>query len=314
MNGSRGKCVRAGILILFAVYCGASHAYLFALLGRAAVVGRTASAAGTMARVGTVSRAGVATRSFNWVGREVAKSAIHTALSANGHSAAGEIQQDQCLAVEFDGSSNYVANYCDYPVEIARFARQNARGEITFVECQGCIIEPMQYRQFSSSGYASAFLGADLRPAAAQERAVVSPSASGPAPRGKGMACPFGTMAQWDQWYEMNGPGWGSAQCVPSYGAPPNAPPCGPTDTAFWWERRFGQIVPVACVGGAPNSGGAPQARPAPQPYQASSVCAPHVPVEHRLTGASGQQEIHCCPVQAPRLLRHPNGTFNCTP
>ena len=245
------RLVTLAVLLLF-TYSNTAHAWVFALLGRAAVVSRTTSAVGAVARVGTASRAGMATRSFSWVGREIGSAAIQRALSVNGQDSWGEIQHDQCLVVEFANSTNFVANYCDYAVEVIRFARQDSRGEIGFVECAACVIDPMQYRQFTSNGHASAFLGAEARRSEQQMspvREVVTPSGGGAAPTGRGKACPFGEAAEWDEWFELNGPGWGYSKCVPSYGPPPGAPTCGPQHRAYWWEKRFGQIVPVACIG-----------------------------------------------------------------
>lgn len=147
----------AVFLILVAASLDA-NAWLWGFLGRSAAVRATVARAGTAEAasggrlaVGSASRAGHATRDFTWIEKEIGKSLIQRAIRGGGYGgSADSIDNANCLSIEFDGHSNYVANYCGVSVEILQFAQHDpATGAVFLVNCNpACVIHPDQYMQF----------------------------------------------------------------------------------------------------------------------------------------------------------------------
>ena len=154
------------MLFVFALFFVTnSNAWILGLLGRSAVTrgvvsgaaraGAAEAATGSRMSLGQASRAGASGRDLSWVEREVAKAAIKQAFSgkyANGQ----DLSEATCLAIEFDGRGNYLANYCNSRVDIAGFAQQDIQSNgVATVGCRGCSIQPgelLYFAPFSTIG------------------------------------------------------------------------------------------------------------------------------------------------------------------
>jgi hypothetical protein len=148
-----------------------SYAYIWALLGRSAVsrsvVGNVARSTNSISTVGRVARAGKPSGDFSWVEREIAKAVIKRAIGSTGSDQPSELQEAECLIIDFDGTRNYVANYCGVGVEIKEFAQQvENTNEVVVVACvPHCVIPAETVLQFPPLAARGPFLSANFRQA-----------------------------------------------------------------------------------------------------------------------------------------------------
>ncbi len=158
--------------IFFAFYVSNSEAWLIGLLGRSAVsrgvvsgTARTSAAEATGARLsmGRANSAAASARDFSWVEREIAKTAIKQAFEGK-YQGTSDLSEASCLAIEFDGHGNYLANYCNDRVEIAGFVQQNILdGSIVTLGCRDCAIQPGELLFFAPISVKGPFVAAQYR-------------------------------------------------------------------------------------------------------------------------------------------------------
>jgi len=163
--------------------------FALGLLGRSAisrgVVSSSArntaadAAAGARIVMGRANVAGARGADLTWVGREVAKNAISAAFE-NIHDRGLDIPAASCLAIEFDGRGNYLANYCNSSVDIAGFGQLDvATGDVRKVGCRGCSIQPGALLYFAPHATTGPFVVAEYRVAQNLNQTGQSPPSDG---------------------------------------------------------------------------------------------------------------------------------------
>ena len=131
---------------------------------------------GSSLSLGRVS--GPPSGNLGWLGREVARQAIEDSIRSN------DIPQQsldvaRCLVLEFDGTGNYLANYCNTTITIAAFLQQSVDvGGLVQIGCNGCRLQPGQLAYYAPAGNIGPFVA--VKSADFQE---VSARSSEPQPR-----------------------------------------------------------------------------------------------------------------------------------
>lgn len=96
----------------------------------------------------------VASSDMSWLGREIAKAAIEQAVK-NASPVQQDVAPSQCLVVEFDGTSNHVANFCNHTIPISQVLVADSFGRPYVSPCSGCSAQPGQILTLRSSAGAS---------------------------------------------------------------------------------------------------------------------------------------------------------------
>lgn len=122
-------------LSLLLIAMESSHAAGWLLLGRGATVrgalGRTIAA------------------DFSWLGREVSKAVIEQAIASNS-AMQQDLEQSQCLVVEFDGYRNHIGNFCNYSISFNQLVLGSGHGQAITSSCAGCSVQPGQILTLTS--------------------------------------------------------------------------------------------------------------------------------------------------------------------
>ena len=165
--------IRSVLIFVIALAVAApSYAFIWGLLGRGAitrgVVGaaeRTAvmeAASGSRMVIGQAGRSGAGGGNLAWLGQELSKAAIEQAIRSNG-TPTQDVGQAQCLTIEFNGTGNYLANYCNTSVSIQNFIQQDVNsGRLLKVGCQGCAIQPGQMMYYAPLRVIGPFVAAEF--------------------------------------------------------------------------------------------------------------------------------------------------------
>lgn len=120
----RAQLAKIVVVSLLLIAMESSHAFVWRLFGR-----------------GTIARG--ANADFSWLGREVAKAVIEQAIRSNS-TMQQDLEQSQCLVVEFDGSRNHVGNFCNYSITFNQIVMGTGDGRAITSECARCTVQPGQ--------------------------------------------------------------------------------------------------------------------------------------------------------------------------
>lgn len=86
---------------------------------------------------------------LNWYTKQGIKYLLDEALTETGYPVVNN--PANCLFVEFDGQTNRIGNYCNYPVKISAIAQYvNTLGRVIISTCEECYVEPMQSISFAT--------------------------------------------------------------------------------------------------------------------------------------------------------------------